>query len=57
MIEQYGISRRGLIGGVAGLAAMQASGALGQALPLPKSAVALNIIDVGGAPGARPEAA
>ena len=34
---------------LAGLAAMQATGVFGQALPLPKSAVALNIIDVGGA--------
>ena len=48
-IEKYSISRRSVIGGMAGLAGMQASGAFGQALPLPKSAVALNIIDVGGA--------
>lgn len=47
--DNYSISRRGLIGGAAGFAALQATGALGQALPLPKSAVTLNIIDVGGA--------
>ncbi len=47
--DSSSISRRRVVGGMAGLAAIQATGALGQALPLPKAAVALNIIDVGGA--------
>lgn len=43
-----GISRRRLLGGFTGLAALQAAGAFGQALKLPASPVALNIIDVAG---------
>src|ERR671910_3162541 len=45
-----GINRRGLIGGAAGLAALGATGARAQGVPaLPKSPVAINVIDVGGA--------
>jgi putative spermidine/putrescine transport system substrate-binding protein len=44
-----GINRRHLVGGAAGLAALAATGARAQAPALPKSPVALNIIDVGGA--------
>ena len=48
-----GINRRHLMGGAAGLAALAATGARGQAPasvpPLPKSPVAINVIDVGGA--------
>ena len=47
--DQFAISRRSLIGGAASLTALHATGALAQTLPLPKTAVALNIIDVGGA--------
>src|SRR3954454_20869503 len=48
--QRFTINRRGLLGGAAGLAALKATGALAQQSPaLPKSPVALNIIDVGGA--------
>lgn len=47
--NKYVISRRSVVGSMAGLAAIGASTALGQSLPLPKTAIALNIIDVGGA--------
>ncbi len=45
------INRRHLMGGAAGLAALAATGARAQArVPtLPKSPVAINLIDVGGA--------
>jgi len=43
-----GISRRRVLGGFTGLAALQATGAFGQALKLPSSPVSLNIIDVAG---------
>lgn len=41
-------SRRVIVGGMGGLAAVHATGALGQVLPLPAQPVALNIIDVAG---------
>jgi len=48
--HRFTFNRRGLLGGAAGLAALKATGALAQQSPaLPKSPVALNIIDVGGA--------
>ena len=40
------ITRRGLVGGLAGLGALQAAGALAQAPPLPSSPVALNAFSV-----------
>ena len=43
-----GLSRRQVLGGFTGLAALQATGAFGQALQLPSSPVTLNIIDVAG---------
>ena len=43
-----GISRRRVLGGFTGLAALRATGAFGQALKLPASPVSLNIIDVAG---------
>jgi putative spermidine/putrescine transport system substrate-binding protein len=44
------INRRSLLGGAAGLAALRASGVAAQQGPaLPKSPVAINVIDVGGA--------
>ncbi|GAU85296.1 extracellular solute-binding protein [Bosea sp. BIWAKO-01] len=42
------ITRRGVLHGAASLAALQATGAFAQGLPLPSSPVALNIIDVAG---------
>ena len=48
-VKADGISRRGVVGGIAGLSAIQATGAWGQALSLPKAAVNINVIDVGGA--------
>jgi putative spermidine/putrescine transport system substrate-binding protein len=42
------ITRRGVLHGAAGLAALSAAPALAQGLPLPSSPVALNIIDVAG---------
>ncbi len=47
--KKTGPSRRQVVEGGAALAALYATGASAQALPLPKSPVALNIIDVGGA--------
>ncbi|HEU4519842.1 MAG TPA: ABC transporter substrate-binding protein, partial [Microvirga sp.] len=44
-----GLNRRGLLGGAAGLAALGATGVRAQAPALPKSSVAINVIDVGGA--------
>jgi putative spermidine/putrescine transport system substrate-binding protein len=46
-LAAIGASRRQIIGGVAGFAALKATGALAQVLP--KSPVVLNVIDVGGA--------
>ena len=43
------IDRRTFVGGAAGIAALAATGARAQGLPLPKAPVALNVIDVGGA--------
>jgi putative spermidine/putrescine transport system substrate-binding protein len=48
--KKTGTSRRQFVeGGIATLAALHATGVSAQGLPLPKSPVALNIIDVGGA--------
>src|SRR3954470_18840785 len=48
--HRFTFNRRGLLGGAAGLAALKATGTLAQQSPaLPKTPVALNIIDVGGA--------
>ena len=47
--ETRDINRRTLIGGAAGMAALAATGVRAQGLTLPKSPVALNVIDVGGA--------
>lgn len=47
--ESGHIDRRAFVGGAAGIAALAATGARAQGLPLPKSPVALNVIDVGGA--------
>jgi putative spermidine/putrescine transport system substrate-binding protein len=44
------INRRSLLGGAAGLAVLSATGARAQQMPsLPKSPIAINVIDVGGA--------
>ncbi len=43
------ISRRQVVGGIAGLATLQATGLSAQTIALPKAPVTLNIIDVGGA--------
>ena len=43
------VNRRLLVGGVAGLAALRAAGARAQMPTRPKSPVAINVIDVGGA--------
>jgi putative spermidine/putrescine transport system substrate-binding protein len=43
------LSRRTVLGGIAGAAALGATGAQAQGLALPKSPVGLNIMDVGGA--------
>ena len=42
------ITRRSLLGGMAGASGLYASGALGQSAKLPTGPVALNIIDVAG---------
>ncbi|KAB0266516.1 ABC transporter substrate-binding protein [Microvirga brassicacearum] len=47
--ESGHIHRRAFVGGAAGIAVLAATGARAQGLPLPKSPVALNVIDVGGA--------
>ncbi|MBV9219928.1 MAG: hypothetical protein JO163_03055 [Methylobacteriaceae bacterium] len=44
-----GLTRRSLIGGAAGLATFAVTRARAQAPALPQSAVALNIVDDGGA--------
>ncbi|MBV8565370.1 MAG: hypothetical protein JO273_07955 [Methylobacteriaceae bacterium] len=44
-----GLTRRSLIGSAAGLATFAVTRAQAQAPALPQSAVALNIVDVGGA--------
>ena len=50
-MNDYGmkINRRGLLGGAAGFMALKATGARAQAPALPKTPVAINVIDVGGA--------
>jgi len=47
--QQMHIDRRMLLGGAAGMAALASTGVRAQSLALPKSPVALNVIDVGGA--------
>ncbi len=47
--ERSDIDRRTFVGGAASMAALAATGARAQGLPLPKAPVALNVIDVGGA--------
>jgi putative spermidine/putrescine transport system substrate-binding protein len=47
--QQKHIDRRTLLGGAASVAALAATGVRAQSLALPKSPVALNVIDVGGA--------
>lgn len=47
--ESGHIDRRAFVGGAAGIAVLTATGVRAQGLPLPKSPVALNVIDVGGA--------
>ena len=47
--QQKHIDRRTFLGGAAGVAALAATGVRAQSLALPKSPVALNVIDVGGA--------
>jgi len=47
--QQKHIDRRTLLGGAASVAALAATGTRAQSLALPKSPVALNVIDVGGA--------
>lgn len=47
--QQKHIDRRRLLGGAAGVAVLAATGVRAQSLVLPKSPVALNVIDVGGA--------
>ena len=48
-MSDHELSRRAFVGGAAGAASLAAFGAHAQAPALPKAAVALNIIDVGGA--------